>query len=139
MKLTDAKVRSLKAKTKRYEVWETGRSGFGLRISTSANKSWFYFYRFEGKNRRMTLGVYPKMTVEKAHSAHAKAREQLIKGIDPNELLIQSNIEHRGSPTVSQLVNEYIEKWAKPRKRTWEEDARMLSKDVVPPLGKRKA
>ena len=139
MKLTDAKVRSLKAKTKRYEVWETGRSGFGLRVSPSANKSWFYFYRFEGKNRRMTLGVYPEMTVEKAHSAHAKAREQLIKGIDPNELLIQSNIEHRGPPTVSQLVNEYIEKWAKPRKRTWEEDARMLSKDVIPQFGKRKA
>jgi integrase len=139
MKLTDAKVRSLKAKTKRYEVWETGRSGFGLRVSTSSNKSWFYFYRIEGKNRRMTLGVYPEMTVEKAHSAHAKAREQRIKGIDPNELLIQSNIEHRGSPTVSQLVNEYIEKWARPRKRTWAEDARMLSKDVVPHLGKRKA
>ena len=139
MKLTDAKVRSLKAKTKRYEVWETGRSGFGLRISASSNKSWFYFYRFEGKNRRMTLGVYPEMTLEKAHSAHAKAREQLIKGIDPNELLIQANIAHRGSPTVSQLVNEYIEKWAKPRKRTWEEDARMLSKDVIPHLGKRKA
>jgi hypothetical protein len=59
MKLTDAKVRSLKAKTNRYEVWETGRSGFGLRVSASSNKSWFYFYRFEGKNRRMTLGVYP--------------------------------------------------------------------------------
>ena len=139
MKLTDAKVRSLKAKTNRYEVWETGRSGFGLRVSASSNKSWFYFYRFEGKNRRMTLGVYPEMTLEKAHSAHAKAREQLIKGIDPSELLIQSNIAHRGSPTVSQLVNEYIEKWAKPRKRTWEEDARMLSKDVIPHLGKRKA
>ena len=139
MKLTDAKVRSLKAKTKRYEVWETGRSGFGLRVSPSVNKSWFYFYRFEGKNRRMTLGVYPEMTVEKAHSAHAKASEQLSKGIDPNELLIQSNIEHRGSPTVSQLVSEYIEKWAKPRKRTWEEDARMLSKDVIPQFGKRKA
>ena len=83
MKLTDAKVRSLKAKTNRYEVWETGRSGFGLRVSASSNKSWFYFYRFEGKNRRMTLGVYPEMTLKKAHSVHAKAREQLIKGIDP--------------------------------------------------------
>ena len=139
MKLTDAKVRSLKAKTNRYEVWETGRSGFGLRVSASSYKSWFYFYRFEGKNRRMTLGVYPEMTLEKAHSAHAKAREQLIKGIDPNVLLIQSNIEHRGSPTVSQMVKEYVEKWAIPRKRTWKEDARMLSKDVIPQFGKRKA
>jgi integrase len=139
MTLTDAKVRSLKAKKNRYEVWETGRSGFGLRVSASSNKSWFYFYRFEGKNRRMTLGVYPEMTLEKARFAHTKAREQLIKKIDPNELLIQSNIEHRGSPTVSQMVNEYVEKWAKPRKRTWKEDARMLFKDVIPLFGKRKA
>ena len=96
-------------------------------------------YWFEGTQKRMTFGIYPEMTLEKAHSSHAKVREQLIKGIDPNELLIQANIAHRGSPTVSQLVNEYIEKWAKPRKRTWEEDARMLSKDVIPNLGKRKA
>ena len=83
MKLTDAKVRSLKAKINRYEVGETGRSGFGLRVSASSNKSWFYFYRFEGKNQRMALGVYLKMTLEKAHSVHAKARKHLIKGIDP--------------------------------------------------------
>jgi hypothetical protein len=81
MKLTDVKVRSLRANTNRYEVWETGRSGFGFRVSASSNKSLFYFYRFEGKNRRMTLGVYSEMTLEKAHSAHAKARDQLIKGL----------------------------------------------------------
>ncbi len=49
MKLTDAKVRSLKAKTKRYEVWETGRSGFGLRISASSKKSWFFFIDLKEK------------------------------------------------------------------------------------------
>ena len=139
MKFTDAKIRALKPKSSRYEVWEGGRNGFGIRISPHGRKSWVFMYWFEGTQKRMTFGVYPEMTLEKAHSAHAKAREQLIKGIDPSELLIQSNIAHRGSPTVSQLVNEYIEKWAKPRKRTWEEDARMLSKDVIPHLGKRKA
>ena len=139
MKFTDAKIKALKPKTSRYEVWETGRNGFGIRVSPHGRKSWVFMYWFEGMQKRMTFGVYPEMTLEKAHSAHAKAREQLFNKIDPSELLVQSNIEHRGAPTVSQLVNEYIEKWAKPRKRTWEEDARMLSKDVVPPLGKRKA
>ena len=139
MKFTDAKIRALKPKTSRYEVWETGRNGFGVRVSPHGRKSWVFMYWFEGMQKRMTFGIYPEMTLEKAHSAHAKAREQLFNKIDPSELLVQSNIEHRGAPTVSQLVNEYIEKWAKPRKRTWEEDARMLSKDVVPPLGKRKA
>ena len=139
MKFTDAKIRALKPKTSRYEVWETGRNGFGIRVSPHGRKSWVFMYWFEGMQKRMTFGVYPEMTLEKAHSAHAKAREQLFNKIDPSELLVRSNIEHRGAPTVSQMVNEYIEKWAKPRKRTWEEDARMLSKDVVPPLGKRKA
>ena len=139
MKFTDAKIRALKPKSSRYEVWEGGRNGFGIRLSPHGRKSWVFMYWFEGTQKRMTFGVYPEMTLEKAHSAHAKAREQLIKGIDPNELLIQSNIEHRGSPTVSQLVKEYIEKWAIPRKRTWKEDARMLSKDVIPQFGKRKA
>ena len=139
MKFTDAKIRALKPKSSRYEVWEGGRNGFGIRISPHGRKSWVFMYWFEGMQKRMTFGVYPEMTLEKAHSAHAKAREQLINKIDPSELLIQTNIAHRGSPTVSQLVNEYIEKWAKPRKRTWEEDARMLSKDVIPNLGKRKA
>ena len=73
-------------------------------------KSWIFFYRFEGLNRRMTFGRYPAMTLAEAHTLHAKAREQLIKGIDPGELLTRANIEHRGSPTVAQLVNEYIEK-----------------------------
>jgi integrase len=139
MKFTDAKIRSLKPKSSRYEIWEGGRNGFGIRISPHGRKSWVFMYWFEGMQKRMTFGVYPEMTLEKAHSAHAKAREHLINKIDPSELLIQTNIAHRSSPTVSQLVNEYVEKWAKPRKRTWKEDARMLSKDVIPKLGKRKA
>ena len=139
MKFTDAKIRALKPKSSRYEIWEGGRNGFGIRISPHGRKSWVFMYWFEGAQKRMTFGIYPEMTLEKAHSANAKAREHLIKGIDPNELLLQSNIEHRGSPTVSQMVNEYVEKWAKPRKRTWKEDARMLSKDVIPQFGKRKA
>ena len=42
-------------------------------------------------------------------------------------------------PSVKRLVAEYIEKYAKPRKRSWKEDERILNKDVVPRWGKRKA
>jgi integrase len=47
--------------------------------------------------------------------------------------------ESRRSPSVKRLVAEYIEKYAKPRKRSWKEDERILYKDVVPRWGKRKA
>jgi len=85
----------------------------------------------------MTLGRYPAMTLAEAHTAHAKAKEHLVKGIDPGDELTKAREDHRGAPTVAQLANEYIEKWAKPRKRSWQEDQRMLEKDVIP-LWKRK-
>ena len=139
MVFTDAKIKALKPKSVRYEVWEEGRKGFGIRVSPIGRKSWVFMYWVEGLQKRMTFGVYPAMPLVEAHTALANAREILAKGGDPGDQLSKAKSEHRRSPTVSQLMDEYIEKWAKPRKRTWEEDARMLSKDVIPFLGRRKA
>ena len=59
MRLTDRSVKALKPKAERYEVWEDGRTGLGVRISPAGRKSWIYMYRFSGKARRMGLGTYP--------------------------------------------------------------------------------
>jgi len=139
MKFTDEKIKSLKPKSVRYEEWESNGKGFGVRVSPAGRKSWIFLYRFEGRSRRMTLGKYPAMTLAEAHSAHAKARENLEKGNDPGNLITQANKEDRSAPTIAQLVDEYIEKWAKPRKKTWHDDVRMLVKDLIPHLGRRKA
>jgi integrase len=139
MVFTDAKIKALKPKSSRYELWEQGRKGFGIRVSPHGRKSWVFMYWVDGVQKRMTFGVYSAMPLVEAHTALAKAREILAIGGDPGGQLTKDKAEHRRSPTVNQLMDEYIEKWAKPRKRTWEEDARMLSKDVIPYLGRRKA
>jgi integrase len=40
---------------------------------------------------------------------------------------------------VQELADEYIEKWAKPRKRTWKKDDLILKKDILPEWKNRKA
>jgi hypothetical protein len=60
MRFTDRSISALKPKAQRYEKWEDGRTGFGVRVSTRGRKSWLYMYRFGGKARRMTLGTYPE-------------------------------------------------------------------------------
>jgi integrase len=137
MKLTDRQIKNLKPKSERYEVWE-GR-GFGIRVFPSGIKSWVYMYRFDCKAKRITFGNYPQMSVAEAHAAFGKALTDLEKGIDPGATLVNLNKEDRLAPTVEALAKEYLEKWAKPRKRSWEEDERMLTKDVMPYLGKQKA
>jgi len=137
MKFTDKKIQNLKPKAQRYEEWEG--NGFGVRVTPRGVKSFVYLYRFEGKARRLTLGTYPTMTLADAHKAHAEAVKKLEQGIDPGIETVAEREEERKAPTVAALADEYIEKWAKPRKRSWREDERILKKDVLPEWGRRKA
>lgn len=58
---------------------------------------------------------------------------------DPAAQKQEKKRNEREAPTLSALVAEYIERWAKPRKRSWQEDARILNKDVLPRWGALKA
>ncbi|MBF0098686.1 MAG: tyrosine-type recombinase/integrase [Magnetococcales bacterium] len=137
MKFTDRYVQNLKPQEARFEVLEG--LGFLLRVTPSGRKTFCLAYQFEGRNRRMTLGSYPEISLAEARKKHAAAREQLKQGIDPGAVEQVAKAEAMAAPTVAALVEEYIERWAKPRKRTWPEDARMLNKDIVPRWGRRKA
>jgi len=143
MKFTDRSIRALKPKAERYEVWEDNGKGLGIRVSPTGRKSWVFMYRFNGKARRMTFGVYgtpPKnLSLADAHIRRAEALKLLEQGIDPGTVDQDAKQEARRAPTVQQLADEYLEKWAKPRKRSWREDKRILDKDVIPAWGTRKA
>ncbi len=139
MKFTDSSIRSIKPKEQRFEIWETNGKGFGLRIAPTGKKSWIFLYRFNGRPRRMTLGEYPKISLAEAHTAHAKAREILLKGSDPGEKKLEKKKAHQSAYTVSSLIDEYMERWAKKNKVTWKEDKRCLEKDVIPFIGEFKA
>jgi len=137
MKLTDMLLRNLKPQAQRYLIW--GDHGFGVRVSSKGKRTFVYLYRFEGKSRFLTLGDYPKMSLADAHKAHAEARKKVELGIDPGAEAVTEREEERKAPTVATLVDEYLEKWAKPRKRSWREDQRILQRDVLPAWGQRKA
>jgi integrase len=139
MKFTDRSIRALTTSEKRYIEWKDGGGGLGLRVTPNGRKTFIYMYRFDGRPRMMTLGVYPKTTLADAHQDHASALKLLERGKDPGEKKVEANREARQALTVSQLADEYIEKWAKPRKRSWKEDKRILDKDVLPAWKHRKA
>lgn len=139
MRLTDRGIAALKSKPHRYEVWEDGRTGLGVRVSPAGRKSWVFMYRFGGKARRMGLGTYPALGVAEARMKHAKAKVLLEKGIDPGAQELAHKRAEQSAETVADLIEEYLEKWARPRKRSAHEDERQLRKDVLPAWGKRKA
>src|SRR6185437_4319915 len=57
--------------------------GLALRVSYGGRKTWTFMYRLRGKSKRMTLGLYPLMSVADAHEAWRKARDLVQAGKDP--------------------------------------------------------
>jgi integrase len=81
MLLTDAKIRGLRPKDKQYKVPDGG--GLYLHVTPAGGKLWRFKYRFGGKEKSLSLGVYPDLKLADARKKHRQAREQLANGIDP--------------------------------------------------------
>jgi hypothetical protein len=139
MKLTDAKIKGLKADAKRYIEWDDGLSGLGVRVSPTGKRSFIFMYRYQGTSRMMTLGTYPRLTLADARYKASQAKEKVCKEIDPGLEQTKKRIAEGEAYTIKNLVDEYLEKHARQKKKSWREDERILEKDIVPSWGRKKA
>jgi len=82
--LTRLKIESIKPLLKRQRLFD-GR-GLYLEIAPSGGRWWRFKYRFERKEKRISLGVYPAVGIKDARERCDEARKQLAAGISaPNE------------------------------------------------------
>lgn len=137
MKFSDRFIESLKPADKINDVREA--NGFGIRVLPSGVKTWFFIYRIDGKRRFMNLGHYPSISLSEARKKYRTAYDLYEQGKDPAGLADEAKEERRKAPTIADLCEEYIERHAKPNKRSWAKDDEILKRDVIPAWGKRKA
>lgn len=144
--LTDRKIANSKSQDKRYEIADENDHGRGtllVRVAPTGCKTFVFRYYLQGKVKRLTLGEYgdqpSQLTLAQARTKAAEAVAKLEQGVDPAKEEAQKKSDTASAPTVANLAHEYIEKWAKVRKRSWKEDERILRRDVLPVWGERRA
>jgi hypothetical protein len=59
--------------------------GMYLEVAPTGGKWWRFKYRFDGKERRISLGVYPDVGLAEARDRREQARKHVAAGIDPGE------------------------------------------------------
>ena len=122
-KLTDPMIRALESPPRgQVTFYDATLPRFGLRVSSGSARTWVVFYRFGGRMRRLSLGTYPLL---KLADARAKAKEALAAVTQGDDPAAEKRAE-REAPTFRELVSAYLEHHAKPKKRSWREDERML-------------
>lgn len=136
-RFTDKYIVSLKAIEKEY--WVREGQGFTIRVYPSGEKGWYYIYTFDGRKRFMKLGTYPDVSLATARERFDVAKVKVKNGVDPLAEQESAKDERLKAPTLATLIEDYLEKHAKKFKRSWEEDERILNKEVLPFWGKRKA
>ena len=83
MPLTDTAIRNAKPADKARKLFDGG--GLYLEVAPSGGKWWRLKYRYGGKEKRLSLGVYPDVSLKDARERRDEARKLLANDIDPSE------------------------------------------------------
>jgi len=81
MALTDSHLRNIKPGAKPQKISD----GFGLylHVAVTGAQLWRLAYRFNGKQKTLSLGRYPAVSLKEARYRRDEAKKQLDAGIDP--------------------------------------------------------
>ncbi len=83
MPLSDIAIRALVPGDK--PIKKADEKGLFLLLQPSGGKLWRFKYRFDGKEKKLSFGRYPEISLKEARRRRDEARQTLAMGIDPGE------------------------------------------------------
>jgi len=92
MPLTDTAIRNAKALESKTIRLKDER-GLYLEISPRGGKWWRLRYWMNGKENRLSLGVYPDVSLKDARDRRDEARKLIAKGVDPAQVRKEERAE----------------------------------------------
>lgn len=76
---TDAAIKNAKAKAKPYKM--AAGNGMYLLVNPNGSKLWRLKYRYDGKEKTLSFGAYPDVSLSQARLKREQARQQIADGI----------------------------------------------------------
>jgi integrase len=135
--LSEIKIRTAKPKEKSYKLSDV--DGLYLLVNVNGGKWWRFKYRYEGKEKLLSLGTYPEISLADARQRRDEARRQVAHGIDPGAVRkAQKHAETEEKETFEVIAREWHSKFTP----TWTVGhattiMSRLERDLFPWIGKR--
>lgn len=138
MALTDKAIRIAKHGEKPVRLFDGG--GLYLELAPNGGKWWRLKYRFAGKEKRLSLGVYPHVALKQARERRDGAKRLLANGIDPSEQrkAHKAIVTERASNSFEAVAREWFASFSKKWVRGHSDKIiRRLEHNVFPYVGGR--
>ena len=123
---------------KPYKMADAG--GLYLEVDPSGGKYWRLKYRRAGKEKRISLGVYPDVSLATAREEREKCRKQLAQGIDPGVARkAQKAARATGAANSFEVISrEWLKEYIDPKSASHSKRVyARFENDIFPYLGKR--
>lgn len=110
MPLTDTTLRNLKSSDKTTKHSDGG--GLHIMLTTTGSKLWKMAYRFNGKQKTLSFGAYPSVSLAQARKKRDEAKERIAAGIDPSDATRREKAMKRISAqkTFGAIAEELLDK-----------------------------
>jgi integrase len=110
MALSNTAIRNARPGDKPRKIFD--ERGLFLLVQPSGGKLWRLKYRYLGKEKKLSLGQYPDVTLKAARERRDEARSLLANGADPTSVKVQVALEAKeaAANTFSAIAAEYIAK-----------------------------
>ena len=136
MALTDTAIKNAKPLSRQYRL--TDGQGLYLLIRPNGSKLWRQDYRFAGKDKTLSVGIYPDVPLKLARERRDEIRTLVARGIDPSLQRKANKLEqtHQSTNTFEAIAREWFTKqataWAKSHSS---KIIQRLERDIFPWLG----
>jgi len=134
-KLTDTAIRNAKPSDKARKI--TDERGLYLLITPNGGKWWRFKYLFGGKEKLLSLGVYPDISLADARERREAARKMVAQGIDPGAVRREEQAK-----AVQDALTFWVValEWYEKKRPGWTESTaynkmRQLERELLPQLG----
>jgi integrase len=108
MALTNTAIRNIKPAEKNRKLYD--ERGMYLEVSPNGGKWWRFKYRFGGKEKRLSLGVYPDVSLKDAREHRDDARKLLANDVDPSEHRKAQKLANGGGNSFEVVAREWFTK-----------------------------
>lgn len=118
MPLSDVQIRKVKRPERTRRLFDG--KGLYLELSPAGGRWWRFKYRFSGKEKRLSLGTYPEVSIAQAREKRDEARKLVAADVDPGE---QRKIKRligveRSANSFELVAHEWIAKHLEKRAET---------------------
>ena len=139
-KLTELGIKKSKSSIKEKKLYDG--KGLYLLLHNNGSKYWRVKYRFLGKEKVLSLGVWPNISLTDARTMRNEAKIILKSGQDPN--LVKQNILINKQVDQLNTFKAVAEEWLLMKEKEWKQNnfqdvKRAIENHLYPDLGQKKS